>query len=128
MTARKFFSNPFRLAGVCIAAFFLLHLLLLVGRVYGPPYIVRFCGLIQGMSTTPFFMETGFVAFGFLCLLAMNHYRRKWDGDEFVTLEVPDEIPTTASTDAPTDAPTDASTAEPSTKPTAESTSTPPDA
>ena len=112
MISRKFFGNPFRLAGTCIFLFFFMHLLLLVGRVYGPPYVVRFCGLVQGMSTTPFFMETGFAAFGFLCLLAMNHFRRKWDGEEFVTMEVPDHIATTATNE---DAPAQADT---STQPT----------
>ena len=33
-------------------------------------------------------METGFVIFGFLCVLTINHFRQKWDGDELVYLEV----------------------------------------
>lgn len=88
---RKFFSKPILVAAICIFAFILFHGLLTLGRLYGPPQVERLCGMVQGIATTPFFMESGFVIFGFLCVLIINHYRRKQDGDELVYLEVVDD-------------------------------------
>jgi len=36
-------------------------------------------------------MEAGFVLFGFLCVLIINYFATKWDGDEMVYLEIVDE-------------------------------------
>jgi len=85
---RKIFSKPLLITAICIFSFIGVHALLTVGRMYGSDPIVRLCGMLQGMGTTPFFMETGVVIFGFLCVLTINHFRQKWDGDELVYLEV----------------------------------------
>lgn len=66
-----------------------------MARMHGPPLISRLAGFLQGVGTTPFFMEFTVFIFGFLCILTVNHFRRKWGEEELVSMEVSDSIRTT---------------------------------
>jgi uncharacterized membrane protein len=59
----------------------------LVGWRFIPGVIGEWIGMITGILTTPFFMETTFVILGLVIVVTLNHWRRIKDGDEFVYLE-----------------------------------------
>ena len=48
-------------------------------------------GKIVGIMSTPFFMEASFVILGFLIVVSLNIWRRRKEGDEFVTIEMESE-------------------------------------
>lgn len=44
--------------------------------------------MITGLLTTPIFMEVSFLFLGLLIVLAINHWRRRRDGDECVEIDL----------------------------------------
>ena len=74
-----------------LGGFIIIHVLLWLGRSFLPGFPGELCGRIQGLSITPFVMEFFMIAFGFMVVLSINHFRQKWDGDELVYLEVVDD-------------------------------------
>lgn len=70
------------------------------GRMYLPGFAGEFCGKLQGLTFTPFFMELSFVIFGFTAVFTINHFRRKWDGEELVYLEKVDDPEAPLSSDS----------------------------
>lgn len=44
-------------------------------------------GMVIGLMTTPFVMETTFVILGIVLVITINHWRRVKEGDDFVFLE-----------------------------------------
>lgn len=52
-----------------------------------PGVVGEWLGLIVGIMTTPFFMETSFIILGLVTVIGMNIWRRNKEGDEFVYLE-----------------------------------------
>ncbi len=60
---------------------------LLVGWRKLPGLLGETIGVILGILTTPFLMETSFVILGFLIVVSINHWRRHRDGEEFVQIE-----------------------------------------
>lgn len=59
----------------------------LIGWRYLPGLMGEWIGMMIGVMTTPFFLETSFVIIGLMVVFAINHWREKRDGDEFVYLE-----------------------------------------
>ncbi|MCU0797632.1 MAG: dTMP kinase [Akkermansiaceae bacterium] len=55
-----------------------------------PGFAGEFFGKIAGMLSTPLIMEGAIGLLGFLALLTFNHIRRLREGDDFVTLDVPE--------------------------------------
>ncbi len=47
--------------------------------------------MMVGVMTTPFFLEATFIFIGLVLVFAINHWREKRDGDEFVYLEQVEE-------------------------------------
>lgn len=48
-------------------------------------------GMVIGLMTTPFVMETTFITLGIILVVSINHWRRIKEGDDFVFLEQIDE-------------------------------------
>lgn len=59
----------------------------LIGWRYLPGIFGEWIGMMIGVMTTPFFLETSFVIIGMMVVFALNHWQQKRDGDEFVYLE-----------------------------------------
>ena len=59
----------------------------LVGWRYLPGLLGEWIGMMVGVMTTPFFLEASFVIIGLTVVLAINHWRQKRSGDEFMYLE-----------------------------------------
>jgi hypothetical protein len=61
------------------------------GALYGWRYLPglwgEWIGTIVGLMTTPFLLEASFIFIGFVLVMAINHWRQKREGDEFVYLE-----------------------------------------
>ncbi|MFD0892707.1 hypothetical protein KBB96_14885 [Luteolibacter ambystomatis] len=55
----------------------------------------EFFGMITGVLSTPVFLEISFFLMGFMIVLALNHWRMKKEGDEFVYLDQIQEPETT---------------------------------
>ena len=53
-----------------------------------PGWVGESLGLVAGVMTTPFFMESFFVIVGLLTVVGLNTWRRRRGGDEFVEIEV----------------------------------------
>lgn len=68
--------------------------LLVSGTLLGwrliPGLLGEWIGMMIGIVTTPFFMETFFAILGLVTVIAINVWRRRKDGDEFVYLDVVD--------------------------------------
>lgn len=47
-------------------------------------------GMLAGLISTPFLMEASFIIIGFITVVGLNGRRRRKEGDEFVTMEIPD--------------------------------------
>ncbi|WP_411825895.1 hypothetical protein [Luteolibacter sp. AS25] len=77
--------------GVVIGTIGTLVVGLLVGWRYIPGWGGEGVGMIAGMLSTPFLMETSFVIIGFLTVVALNIWRRHKEGDEFVSMDFPDD-------------------------------------
>lgn len=71
----------------------------LIGWGYLPGLLGEWVGMMVGVMTTPFFLEASFIFIGLTLVVAINHWRQKRDGDEFVYLEevdgpgVSDDLP-----------------------------------
>ena len=78
------------LAGGAILAIFAVCVvsLLMFWRLI-PGWFGESVGMLAGVLSTPFFMEFSFAVIGLLIVLAVNIYRRRKEGDEFVTMDVP---------------------------------------
>ena len=61
--------------------------LLWLGR-HLPGFLGEWFGTLAGILTTPIFMEASFLVFGILLVMAINHWRRAREGDEFVYLDL----------------------------------------
>ncbi len=59
----------------------------LVGWRYLPGLLGEWIGTMVGVLTTPFFLEASFILIGLTVVVAINHWRQKREGDEFVYLE-----------------------------------------
>lgn len=61
------------------------------GSIYGwhllPGLLGEWVGFIVGLMTTPFLLELSFLCLGLILVMAINHWRRSRDGDDFVVLE-----------------------------------------
>jgi hypothetical protein len=60
---------------------------LIIGWRLVPGLLGEWLGIIAGLVSTPFLLETTFVILGFVIVIALNGWRRTRDGDEFVYLE-----------------------------------------
>lgn len=83
-------DNRVRQIAVGVAILVVLTLLVcgaLIGWRYLPGLLGEWIGMMIGVMTTPFFLETSFVIIGLMVVFALNHWREKRDGDEFVYLE-----------------------------------------
>jgi hypothetical protein len=49
-----------------------------------PGWVGEGFGIVAGIFSTPFVMETSFVLIGLLTVIAVNTWRRRREGDEFV--------------------------------------------
>ena len=47
-------------------------------------------GTMVGIMSTPFFLEASFIFIGLTIVVAINHWRHKREGDDFVEIEVKD--------------------------------------
>lgn len=72
-------------AGALLLLVLVMFALWLGPRLPGLPG--EFFASVAGLVTTPFLMEASFLGFGLLVVFALNHWRRKREGDEFVYLE-----------------------------------------
>ena len=63
----------------------------LLGWRHLPGLLREWAGMIVGVLTTPFFLEATAVVVGLTVVLALNGWRRKRAGDEWVYLERADE-------------------------------------
>jgi hypothetical protein len=59
----------------------------LIGWRYLPGIVGEWIGMMIGVLTTPFFLETSFVIIGMMVVFAVNHWQQTRDGDELVYLE-----------------------------------------
>lgn len=72
---------------------------LLGGWRYIPGVVGEWIGIVMGVATTPFILETTFFLLGLTIVLFLNSYRRHREGDEFVYLDqiegpdVPADLP-----------------------------------
>jgi len=77
---------------VVVGASILLLLAVLVGGVimsshFLPGVLGEWVGLMVGVMTTPVFLEISSFIIGLTVVLAINHWRQKRAGDDFVYLE-----------------------------------------
>jgi hypothetical protein len=93
-----------RVKQVVIGASILIVLTVVVaGALMGwrllPGLLGEWVGMMIGIVTTPFFMETSFAILGLAIVMFLNHWRQQKDGDELVYLEqvsgpdVPADLP-----------------------------------
>lgn len=54
-----------------------------------PGWVGESFGMLAGVLSTPFFMEASFAAVGLLIVLGLNIWRRRKEGDEYVTMDIP---------------------------------------
>ncbi|MCB1133455.1 MAG: hypothetical protein KDN05_20210 [Verrucomicrobiae bacterium] len=73
------------------AAVLLVVTAIVCGTIYGwrllPGLLGEWIGFMVGLMTTPFLLEFSFLCLGLFLVLAINHWRRSRDGDDFVVLE-----------------------------------------
>ena len=62
----------------------------LVGWRHLPEVLADWIGTIVGIMSTPFFLEASFIFIGLCIVVAINHWRQKRAGDDFVEIEVND--------------------------------------
>ena len=79
-----------------VVAFLVLFVLTVcvVGALMGwrhlPEIWSDWIGTIVGVMSTPFLLEASFIFIGLTIVVAINHWRQKRAGDDFVELEVSD--------------------------------------
>ncbi len=59
----------------------------LIGWRFLPGMVGEWIGMMLGVMTTPFVMETSFILIGITIVIGLNNWRRHRDGDDFVYLE-----------------------------------------
>ncbi|MGL4399546.1 MAG: hypothetical protein ACRCXD_06735 [Luteolibacter sp.] len=84
-----------RIKQVAVGVIILVTLTLLVaGTLLGwrliPGLLGEWVGMMIGILTTPFFMEASFAILGLVTVIALNIWRQRKDGDEFVYLDLVD--------------------------------------
>ena len=67
-----------------------LIVLALTGWRHLPEIWADWIGTMVGIMTTPFFLEASFIFIGLAIVVAINHWRQKREGDDFVEIEVED--------------------------------------
>ena len=77
---------------VLVAAVILLTLgglivLALTGWRHLPEIWADWIGMMVGIMSTPFFLEASFIFIGLSIVVAINHWRQKRAGDDFVEVE-----------------------------------------
>jgi len=72
--------------GVAVVLLVFLVVAALFSLQFLPGPVGETARMLFGLILTPFVMETSFCIIGFCVVVLLNHYRRKWDGDEFVSL------------------------------------------
>ena len=55
-----------------------------------PGWVGEGVGMLAGVISTPFFMESSFVLMGFVIVILLNSWRRRRAGDEYVNVEEKD--------------------------------------
>lgn len=70
---------------LCVVAVVVVSLLLFWREI--PGLLGETVGKVVGIMSTPFFMEASFVIIGFMIVVGLNTWRRRKEGDEFVTIE-----------------------------------------
>lgn len=87
----KWFRDE-RVAQVAVAVVILLGVLLVTVAIRlagaAPGVLGEWFGMIAGFLSTPVLLEVSFFVIGVIIVVAVNHWRMKREGDEFVTLEV----------------------------------------
>ena len=63
----------------------------LVGWRQLPEVWADWIGTMVGIMSTPFLLEASFIFIGLAIVVALNHWRQKRAGDDFVELEVKDQ-------------------------------------
>ncbi|RYD26296.1 MAG: hypothetical protein EOP87_22970 [Verrucomicrobiaceae bacterium] len=85
-------------AGILLTLAIVVPGLLLTWRLL-PGLLGEWIGMIMGVLTTPFIMETSFLILGLVIVILINHWRQQREGDDFVYLEqvtgpdVPKDLP-----------------------------------
>lgn len=64
----------------------------LMGWRFVPGWVGESLGTVAGVLTTPFLMETSFFLLGLTIVIGLNARRRRRTGDEFVTIEVSEDV------------------------------------
>lgn len=59
-----------------------------LGWRFLPGLLGEWLGVMVGVISTPFFLEASFFVLGLMIVVAVNHWRQRRDGDEWVSLEV----------------------------------------
>lgn len=89
MTAKK--ERDERIGQVLVGAAILVGVLVVTTliRLLGllPGFVGEVFAMFAGFLSTPVFLEISFFVLGLLIVLAVNHWRRVREGDEFVYLE-----------------------------------------
>ena len=67
-----------------------LIVLALTGWRHLPEVWADWVGTMVGIMSTPFFLEASFIFIGLTIVVAINHWRQKREGDDFVEIEVKD--------------------------------------
>ncbi len=73
--------------GVISGSLLVLVVSLLLGWRLLPGWVGEGLGIVAGVITTPFFMETTFFVVGLLIVIGLNIWRRSREGDEFVDFD-----------------------------------------
>jgi len=84
------YSKQVIYASLVMGTFFALIGLLVIIATFVDNRIGEQARFLMGMLTTPFIMETLLVTLGASLVIIFNHYRLKHQGDEYVSLEIPD--------------------------------------
>lgn len=58
-----------------------------IGAHFVPGVVGEWISMMVGLMTTPVFLEISGLLFGFITVLAINHWRQKRDGEELVYLD-----------------------------------------
>ncbi|QTN30822.1 hypothetical protein HZ994_00245 [Akkermansiaceae bacterium] len=62
----------------------------LMGWRHVPGWVGESLGTVAGIMSTPFFMEASFFLLGLFIVIALNIWRKRRAGDEFVSIEIGD--------------------------------------
>lgn len=76
--------------GLILLAISTVTVTFLMGWRYIPGWVGESFGTVAGVMSTPFFMEGSFFLLGVVIVIGLNAWRRRKEGDEFVTIELED--------------------------------------